>query len=90
MLTPKEALNWPHVFRCLLESTHPKKRNFEIEFENASISINRQFMLEKTFELHPEVCKYPQSALKHRRKMNLSFLVHWSARVSQADLLEKK
>ena len=47
-------------------------------------------MLEKTFELHPEVCKYPQSALKHRRKMNLSFLVHWSARVSQADLLEKK
>ena len=31
------------------------------DFENAVNSINRQFMLEKVFEIHPEVYKYSHS-----------------------------
>ena len=48
-----------HVFRCLIESPKPKENvNLKIDFENAFNLINRQFMLEKTFEIHPEVNKY--------------------------------
>ena len=52
-----------HVFRCLIERPQPKKCVFlKIDFQNAFISINRQFTLEKTFETHPEVYKYSHSA----------------------------
>ena len=52
-----------HVFRCLIESPQPKETVIlKIDFENAFISINRQFMLEKVFERHPEVCKYSHLA----------------------------
>ena len=52
-----------HVFRCLIESPQPKENVIlKIDFENAFNSINRQFMLEKTFETHPEVYKYSHSA----------------------------
>ena len=45
-----------HVFRCLIESLQPKGNMIlKIDFENAFNSINRQFMLDKTFEKHPEV-----------------------------------
>ena len=45
-----------HVFRCLIESTQPKENvNLKFDFENAFNSINRQFMPEKIFEIHPEV-----------------------------------
>ena len=50
------------VFRCLIESPQPKENViFKIDFENAFNSINRQFMLEKVFEIHPEVYKYSHS-----------------------------
>ena len=52
-----------HVFRCLIESPQPKENAIlKIDFENAFNSINRQFMLEKVFEIHPEVYKYSHSA----------------------------
>ena len=52
-----------HVFRCLIESPQPKENVIlKIVFENAFNSINRQFMVEKVFEKHPEVYKYSQSA----------------------------
>ena len=52
-----------HVFRCLIESTQPKENVIlKIDSENAFNSINRQFMLEKVFEIHPEVYKYSHSA----------------------------
>ena len=45
-----------HVFRCLIESPqHKENVILKIDFENALNSINRQFMLEKTFEIHSEV-----------------------------------
>ena len=44
-----------HVFRCLIESAQPKENVIlKIDFENAFNSINRQFMLEEVFEIHPE------------------------------------
>ena len=43
----------------------------KINFENAFNSKNRQFMLEKTFEIHPEVYKYSHSAYSQ-----LSFLFY--------------
>ena len=52
-----------HVFRCLIESPQPKENVIlKIDFENAFHSINRHFMLEKVFEIHPEVYKYSHSA----------------------------
>ena len=52
-----------HVFRCLIESPQPKENDIlKIDFENAFNSINRQLMLEKKFEIHPEVYKYSHSA----------------------------
>ena len=52
-----------HVFRCLIESPQPKENVIlKIDFENAFTSINQQSMLEKTFEIHPEVYKYSHSA----------------------------
>ena len=52
-----------HFFRCLVESPQPKENVIlKIDFENAFNSINRQFMLEKVFEIHPEVYKYSHSA----------------------------
>ena len=52
-----------HVFRCLIESPQPKENVIlKIDFENAFNLINRQFMLEKVFEIHPEVYKYSHSA----------------------------
>ena len=52
-----------HVFRCLIESPQPKENVIlKIDFENAFNSINRQFMLEKVFEIQPEVYKYSHSA----------------------------
>ena len=52
-----------HVFRCLIESPQPKENVIlKIDFENAFNLINRQFMLEKVFEIHPEVYKYSRSA----------------------------
>ena len=51
-----------HVFRCLIESPQRKENGIlTIDFENAFNSINRQFMLEKIFEIHPEVYKYSHS-----------------------------
>ena len=61
--TKKGAELASHVFRCLIESPQPKENVIKkIDFENASNSINRQFMLEKVFERHPEVYKYSHSA----------------------------
>ena len=52
-----------HVFRCLIKSPQPKENVIlKIDFENAFNLINRQFMLEKVFEIHPEVFKYSLSA----------------------------
>ena len=52
-----------YVFRCLIESPQPKENvNLKIDLENAFNSINRQFMLEKTSEIQPEVYKYSHSA----------------------------
>ena len=52
-----------HVFRCLIESPQPKENGIlKIDFENAFNSINRQFMLENVFEIHPEVYEYSHSA----------------------------
>ena len=52
-----------HVFRCLIESPQPEENVIlKIDFENAFNSINRQFMLDKLFEIHPEVYKYSHSA----------------------------
>ena len=51
------------VFRYLIESPQPKENVIlKIDFENGFNSINRQFMLEKTFEIHPQVHKYSHSA----------------------------
>ena len=51
------------VFRCLIESPQPKENVIlKTDFENAFNSTNRQFMLEKVFEIHPEVYKYSHSA----------------------------
>ena len=52
-----------HVFRCLIENSQPLENVIlKIDFENAFNSINRQLMLEKTFETYPEVYKYSHSA----------------------------
>ena len=52
-----------HVFRFLIESPQPKENVIlKIDFENVFNSINWQFMLEKVFEIHPEVYKYSHSA----------------------------
>ena len=52
-----------HVFRCLIGCPQTKENIIlENDFEIAFNSNNRQFMLEKTFELHPEVYKYSHSA----------------------------
>ena len=52
-----------HVFRCLIENPQPKENAIlKIDVENGFNSINRQFMLEKVFEVHPEVYKYSHSA----------------------------
>ena len=51
------------VCRCLIESPLPKENVIlKIDFVNAFNSINRQFMLEKVFEIHPEVYNYSHSA----------------------------
>ena len=51
-----------HVFRCLIESPQPKENVIlKIDFENAFNSINRQFILEKVFEIHPEAYEYSHS-----------------------------
>ena len=51
-----------HVFRCLMESPQPKENLIlKIDFENIFNSINRQFVLEETFEIHPEDYKYSPS-----------------------------
>ena len=51
-----------HVFRCLIESPQPKESVIlKIDFENAFNSINRQLMLEKVFEKHPEDYKFSHS-----------------------------
>ena len=48
-----------HVFHCLIENPQPKENVIlKIDFENAFNSINQQFMLEKTSEIHPEVYNY--------------------------------
>ena len=45
-----------HVFSCLIEYPQPKDIVIlKIDFENASNSTDRQFMLEKNFEIHLEV-----------------------------------
>ena len=51
------------VFLCLTESPKPNEKVIsKIDFENAFNSINRQFMLEKVFEIHPDGYKYSHSA----------------------------
>ena len=61
--TKKGAELASHVFRCLIENPQPKENVIlKIDFENAFNSINWQFMLEKVFEIHPEVYKYSHSA----------------------------
>ena len=50
-------------FRCLIENPQLKENIIlKIDFENDFNSINRQFLLEKTFEIHPEVYKYSNSS----------------------------
>ena len=52
-----------HVFRTLVESTQPKENIIlKIDFENAFNSVNRQYMLEKTFQINPDIYKYSHSA----------------------------
>ena len=52
-----------HVYRCWKESPQPKENVIlKIDFQNAFNSVNRQFMLEKDFEIHPEDYKYSHSA----------------------------
>ena len=61
--TKKRAELASHVFGCLIESPRPKENVIlKDDFENVFNSINRQFMLEKLFEIHPEVYKYSHSA----------------------------
>ena len=61
--TRRGAELFSHVFRCLIKNPQPKENVIlKIDFENAFNSINRQFMLEKTFERHPEVHKNSHSA----------------------------
>ena len=55
-----------HVFRCLIESLqHKENVILKIGCENAFNSINRQFMLDINFEIHPEVYKYSHLAYSH-------------------------
>ena len=62
-MTKRGAELASHSFRCLIESPQPKENVIlKIDFENAFNSINRQFMLEKVFEIHPEVYKYSHLA----------------------------
>ena len=50
-------------FRCLIENPQPKEDiSLKNDFEYAFNSINRQFMLKKIFEIHPEVYKYSHLA----------------------------
>ena len=57
-----------HVFGCLIENPRPKENVIlKIDFEYVFNSINRQFMLEKTFEIHPEVYEYSHSAYSQSR-----------------------
>ena len=52
-----------HIFRCLIESPQPKENVIlKMDFDNAFNSINQQFMLEKFFEIHPEVNEYSHLA----------------------------
>ena len=61
--TKKGAELASHVFRCLIESPQPKENVIlKIDFENVFNSNNRQFMLEKTFEIRPELYKYSHLA----------------------------
>ena len=61
--TKRDAELASHVFRCLIESPQSKENVIlKIDFENAFNSINWQFLLEKVFEIHPEVYKYSHSA----------------------------
>ena len=61
--TKRRAELASNVFRCLIESPQPKENVIlKIHFENGFNSINRQFMLEKDFEIHPEIYKYSHSA----------------------------
>ena len=54
-----------HVYCCLIESSQPKQNViFKIDFENGFNSNNRQFILEKIFEIHPEVYEYSHSAYR--------------------------
>ena len=56
VVTKRGAELASRVFRCLIESPQPKENVIlKIDFENAFKSVNRQFMLEKSFEIHPEV-----------------------------------
>ena len=51
------------VFRCLIESPQPKENVIvKFDFDNAFKWINRQFMPEKTFEIHPKLYKYSHLA----------------------------
>ena len=50
-VTPKNAELAEHVFHCLIEVPQPKETEFlKIDFQNTFNLINRQFMLENTFE----------------------------------------
>ena len=52
-----------HVLRCLIKNPQPKENVILIiDFKKAFNSINRQFMLKKVFEIHPEIYKYSHSA----------------------------
>ena len=54
-----------NVFRCLIESPQRKKNVIlKNDSENTFNSINQQIMLEKIFEIHPEVFKYSPSFLR--------------------------
>ena len=54
--TKRGAELFSQVFCCLIENPqHKENVILKIDFENALISINRQFMLEKIFEIQPEV-----------------------------------
>ena len=51
-----------HDSRCLIENPMPKEKIIlKFEIENSFNSINRQYMLDKNFAIHPEVYKYSQS-----------------------------
>ena len=73
----------------MIESPHPKENVIlKIDIENAFNSINQQFMLEQTFEIHPEVYKYSHLAYSQPSFLFYADSVIKSFSYSIRDLIE--